>query len=302
MVLIGQSILPHHGTSSDYERSLIAKYDRTQIYRCLSCDLVFRSPCPSLEELTLLYGSLPGDRWVYSSDDRVAWKLSRTSLKKRFQSTSAVRVLDIGTFDGAYLTTLPVEWERCAVEPAHEAAKILAENGLTYLGPDARTIVDEHRESFDAITLFDVFEHWLHPREELAAILELLKPGGYLQISTGNTNHWSWTVLGVRHWYLHSIQHLVVGSRKYFQRVAETHGLHVVDVTAHSHTIGTVRDRATQTAAAIHFASRNRGKLRSAVARVIQSVPSLKELKHREHATYGAALSDHLLVTFQKQV
>ena len=224
------------------------------------------------------------------------------SLLRRFPSTAAVRVLDIGTFDGAFLTTLPSAWERCAIEPAHEAAKILTDNGLTYLGPDASTIVDEQRESFDAITLFDVFEHWLHPLEELAAIVELLKPGGSLQISTGNSNHWSWTVLGARHWYLHSIQHLVVGSRRYFQHIAERFGLRVVDITAHSHTTGTVRDRAMQTAATLHYANQSRGKLRSSVARVIQSIPSLKELRHREHATYGAALRDHLLVTLQKKV
>ena len=57
--------------------------------------------------------------------------------------------------------------------------------------------------SFDAITLFEVIEHLKHPLPLLIECRRVLRPGGLLLISTGNTASWTAAAMRERWDYFH---------------------------------------------------------------------------------------------------
>ena len=112
------------------------------------------------------------------------------------RSPAALRVLDVGCSRGNFLaagTRLGFHME--GVEPA----AIIAEDARAQ-GFEVHTglLADLHLPpaSFDAITLFEVIEHLKAPLPLMRECHRVLKPGGLLVISTGNTA--SWTVAAMQ--------------------------------------------------------------------------------------------------------
>ena len=88
------------------------------------------------------------------------------------------------------------------VEPAANIAAAARAQGLqvhTGLLADIRL----PSASFDAITLFEVIEHLKEPLALLRECQRVLKPGGLLVLSTGNTASWTVAAMQERWDYFH---------------------------------------------------------------------------------------------------
>jgi 2-polyprenyl-3-methyl-5-hydroxy-6-metoxy-1,4-benzoquinol methylase len=116
---------------------------------------------------------------------------------------ASLRVLDVGCSRGNFLAAgakLGVYME--GVEPAANIAAAARAQGLRV---HTGQLADIHLPpgSFDAITLFEVIEHLKETLPLMRECHRVLKPGGLLVLSTGNTA--SWTVAAMReHWdYFH---------------------------------------------------------------------------------------------------
>jgi 2-polyprenyl-3-methyl-5-hydroxy-6-metoxy-1,4-benzoquinol methylase len=101
------------------------------------------------------------------------------------------RILDVGCSRGQFMqAAVALGFEAEGVEPAaHVAAATRAAGLKVYTG-----LLEEQRfatASFDALTLFEVIEHLKDPRGLLRECRRVLKPGGILAISTGNTASWT---------------------------------------------------------------------------------------------------------------
>ncbi|MCE9640293.1 MAG: class I SAM-dependent methyltransferase [Betaproteobacteria bacterium] len=97
------------------------------------------------------------------------------------KAPAALRVLDVGCSRG--------------VEPAANIAAAARAQGLkVHTGLLADVALPA--ASFDAITLFEVIEHLKEPLPLLRECHRVLKPGGVLVLSTGNTA--SWTVAAMQ--------------------------------------------------------------------------------------------------------
>ena len=112
------------------------------------------------------------------------------------QSPAALNVLDVGCSRGNFLaagTRLGFHME--GVEPAANIAAAARAQGLAV---HTGLLADIHLPpaSFDAITLFEVIEHLKAPLPLLRECHRVLKPGGLLVLSTGNTA--SWTVAAMQ--------------------------------------------------------------------------------------------------------
>ncbi len=101
------------------------------------------------------------------------------------------RLLDIGCSRGDFLAAAAqMGFAAEGVEPAPHIAEAARAAGRTvHTGlleeqgfPDAR---------FDVVSLFEVIEHLRAPRPLLAECRRILRPGGILLISTGNTASWT---------------------------------------------------------------------------------------------------------------
>ncbi len=110
----------------------------------------------------------------------------------------SIRLVDVGCSRGQFVAAAAaLGFNAEGVEPAPKIAAAARSTGLVVhqglledLGfPDA---------TFDALTLFEVVEHLRRPQDLLRECLRVLKPGGVLVISTGNTASWTVGVMGAR--------------------------------------------------------------------------------------------------------
>jgi 2-polyprenyl-3-methyl-5-hydroxy-6-metoxy-1,4-benzoquinol methylase len=107
-----------------------------------------------------------------------------------------MRLLDVGCSRGQYVAAAEQFGFRAeGIEPAPRIAAAARAQGLNvHTG-----LLDEQcfpAASFDVITLFEVIEHLKEPLSLMRECHRILKPGGIVCLSTGNTR--SWTVAAMR--------------------------------------------------------------------------------------------------------
>lgn len=92
-------------------------------------------------------------------------------------------VLDVGCARGTYLESFRSATGRTSLIGVDSAETMVAW-GREHLGLDLRAVpierIDLPAAHFGLITLWDVLEHLAYPRQSLAKLLSLLRPGGWL--------------------------------------------------------------------------------------------------------------------------
>jgi len=158
---------------------------------CSLCDQLI-SQCTenryheSMTEFDVAHGTTPS-----INNKKRAYRLHS---KRLAQITSAIgapaqeiKLLDVGCSSGAFLNSArSLGFKTFGVEPAKQAANTAKQSGLNVV---AGTLEQAKyaNNSFDAITLFEVIEHLKEPKLLMQEIYRVLKPGGILLISTGNS-------------------------------------------------------------------------------------------------------------------
>lgn len=95
---------------------------------------------------------------------------------------------DIGAGVGLFLEELHKFWPSArliAIEPSQGEVAICKEKGLETI-PCALEDIEGWDGKFDLLTSFELFEHLFSPDEFLKKIWNLLRPGGYLFLTTQN--------------------------------------------------------------------------------------------------------------------
>lgn len=162
---------------------------------CAGCHTLFVSPRPGIQHLAELYAESPSTKfWVDEFFAPMAGarreKIFRPRaefIAGRFPSLSRARVGDIGAGFGLFLLELRRLWpaaELMAIEPSVDMAARLRAGGI----PVIQAMLEDVRidEPFDLLTVFELFEHLHDPLAFLLSARALLKPGGYLYLTTLN--------------------------------------------------------------------------------------------------------------------
>ncbi|HEX6160148.1 MAG TPA: bifunctional glycosyltransferase/class I SAM-dependent methyltransferase, partial [Thermoanaerobaculia bacterium] len=114
----------------------------------------------------------------------------KTSMRRltwvRRQVPARARVLEVGVRDGSFGSIASSDYQYVGLDPASAAARHARTRGLEVYCATLSSFVNTG-PSFDAITLFHVFENMADPHDALARIKDLLKPGGVLFLSTIDT-------------------------------------------------------------------------------------------------------------------
>lgn len=170
--------------------------DSYELCACQKCEAIYLNPHPSDEKLLQAYDDhyygIGGKKFDPGTEKILNYFRYRRAriLKKALGNTGSV--LDIGCGSGYFLEELGrmgdydlfgVEMPGRAADRAKTLASVTLKEGELEAG-------DFPAESFDAITLFQVFEHLHSPQETLAACSRLLKPGGLLMMSFPNIDSW----------------------------------------------------------------------------------------------------------------
>jgi len=158
----------------------------SSIYQCRGCGLIFPDPMPIPSSINEHYGDAQEYFVEHSFDGKQA---AYERLLDSFQELGAKpgKLLDIGAGRGELLrAALMRGWDAVGLEPASHFARFARE----YSGAQIVEATLEQRpfpeNSFDAVTLGAVLEHVFNPRELLAEINRLLRPGGFLWLDVPN--------------------------------------------------------------------------------------------------------------------
>jgi 2-polyprenyl-3-methyl-5-hydroxy-6-metoxy-1,4-benzoquinol methylase len=206
------------------------------LWACPSCHLLFRYPRPEVETLKTLYQSGAAENWPTPVDQRTDWCLVRNWIKSK-QGIS--RVLDVGCFDGRLLEYLGRDYVWLGVEMHEEAARRARERGVNLVSADFN---QQQAPTVDAdvALAIDVIEHSADPQKFLADIASCVRPGGYVVITTGNTNAPSWRLMGSRYWYCYIAEHLSFISPVWAKTAAARLDLDIEFLRTFSHAEGTI--------------------------------------------------------------
>jgi len=267
--------------------------DPGRLYRCQECALFFRHPALSPNEADALYETIAGDDWQYPPESNSAWQIAR----KRIERRPTGRILDIGSFDGRFLAMIPPAWKKAAIEPNPLAVSQLKGQGIDAIpGNLTAEVCHELRGRFDVVTMFDVFEHLHDPAAGMELAAGCVRPGGVLWVSTGNSDHWTWRLLGSEHPYLATVQHVVVGGESWFRRFCARNGWRSPRFTRISHRVAAMTERARAAALAGYFGTRRRGWPYRGFAHIVHRLPAARRWLHRTYMPHIAELKDHVFV------
>jgi SAM-dependent methyltransferase len=166
---------------------------------------------PRPEELAEIYGEayFQGGR----ADGYRDYAGSREVLLREFRRTAAhlsrfcprlperPRLLEIGAAYGFFIEAALPYFEAEGIELSSEAAAQAQRSGLPVGCGSAAPETLRRLGSFDWVVMLDTVEHLPSPAASLAAVHDLLRPGGHLCISTGDIGSPLARLAG-RHWRL----------------------------------------------------------------------------------------------------
>lgn len=162
---------------------------------CKNCGTLFANPRPGFDVLDDFYTNSPSMTfWVNDFFKPVAEVRRAKIFLPRAESVSKLidsnnkLVGDIGAGFGIFLDELrkiKPQNNYIAVEPSLKMADICKEKGFEVMCSCLEEI-DGFEDKFDLLTAFELLEHLYEPASFLYKIYSLLKPGGYLYLTTLN--------------------------------------------------------------------------------------------------------------------
>lgn len=170
---------------------LAVKKDGYELCECSKCKLVFVNPMPTNDDLNKLYSSETG----YQKHKTLVKKISKEQSDnyskiihylKKSQNCNGSRLLDIGCSSGDFLVLAKeAGFSVEGIELNEATASVARERGFKiYSG--RLSDYDLSEGQFDVVHLGDVIEHVQNPHEFIGDINKLLKPNGFLVITTPN--------------------------------------------------------------------------------------------------------------------
>lgn len=226
------------------------------LFRCLSCGLVFRYPRLSKAELDKLYCQSNADSWQTAPAARSDWQIASQWISQQLPADSAI--LDVGCFDGRFLRSIGSIHSHFGIE-IHETARATArESGIHLIGTDFAALT-ETKTVFDVVTAFDVIEHTHNPMDFLAKLAGVTRKNGIVIVSTGNSDATSWRLLGARYWYCVIGEHLSFINPNWCAWAAPHVGLELKQIITFSHVNATWRQRIVDVAKNLFYAFFPRG-------------------------------------------
>ncbi|HLG34566.1 MAG TPA: class I SAM-dependent methyltransferase [Bacteroidia bacterium] len=161
------------------------------VVQCKNCDLIYTNPRAKDAQENYF-----GDAEIFFNEARLIFRGKKTHHRDRNYEYEIAhikkikprgRFLDVGTNMGFFLRKAKqAGFDTEGVEPSPALAKIASENwGLTIHNSFLEK-ANLPGNSYDVISLVDVFEHVSNPKELLKVSYELLKPDGIIAIKVPN--------------------------------------------------------------------------------------------------------------------
>lgn len=238
--------------SENFKDYLNFEEEKAYFVRCQNCSLVFLDPQPSPEFLSKHYDK----DYVYGSEDEINTKLAKffhDELKSNLQlaemkmdkieeyvGINRGRILDIGCGISLFLKEAQMRgWQIFGIEPSRPVVRFVKER--LSINITCRTFPDKSLPDsfFDVVTLWEVLEHLSGPVNVLREAYRILRPGGFLFLTTPNVRSLVAIILD-RQWKAFSPPlHLVLFNYQTLQRIFEQVGFKVLRIKSAFEYLGT---------------------------------------------------------------
>jgi len=225
--------LLYQGTLSNEHTERFAQYALYgDLYRCADCGLVHQRLNHNVGEIVAL---LEKEKYLDEPIGQLNYKekavqFSRlTSHIRRFTDMRGAALLDVGANTGVFLRECQAFGAQLAgIEPSQEAAEACQQQGL-----DVKNCVVENADfgtrTFDIVTMWDFVEHLYDPKADLAKTFALLRPGGFLFISTHDVDG-LFAKLSGSQYPMFMYQHFFHFSPKTLSRMLREIGFEVINI------------------------------------------------------------------------
>lgn len=211
-------------------------YDFTQRNRTFSvvqcnCGLIFQNPRPGPEELDRYY-----DEDYFGSDRKefTSWKEFPDNLEDHVIDMPEMdlgkkgRFLDIGCGIGVYVAYMKSRgWEASGLDVSGYSVELGRKKRGLDLFRGTLEDAEYPAEHFDAVYMRDVIEHLSEPLGTLKEVTRILKPEGWLYLTTGNAGSIV-SRLRRQHWFYLQGDHIHYFSLSSLDRMLRRAGLKIV--------------------------------------------------------------------------
>jgi SAM-dependent methyltransferase len=222
-------------TSDDFRCTSIAYGEHGDIGRCLECGLVYILDPSTDESISAAYADVEDPEYVVGHEARIATFERQLGRLERFAPRGDL--LEVGAYTGVFLSLAKARgWQVQGIEPSRWACERAAEeHGLEVRnGPFAPGVYDP--ESMDAVVMWDVIEHLPDPLGATREAFRILRPGGWVALSTMDIGSLAARISRGRWPWLMSM-HLEYFSRATMRRMLEAAGFADIRFVTHIRTI-----------------------------------------------------------------
>ena len=216
---------PCPGCASESARSM-RRYASERLVRCRRCALVYAGQLPSAAQLSDYYASYPASAGLSELTARRLDEL--LDRLEPFRKTG--RLLDVGCGDGHFLVAAGERgWEAYGSEYGDAPRQRAQGRGLD-VRPAPFAPAPDEVGSFDVVTAIEVIEHVADPRDEVARLSALLRPGGCLYLTTPNFDSLSRRMTGPRWRAIEYPEHLTLFTSRTLDPLLAGAGMSRVEV------------------------------------------------------------------------
>jgi 2-polyprenyl-3-methyl-5-hydroxy-6-metoxy-1,4-benzoquinol methylase len=212
------------------------------VVQCRGCGLVYVSPVEHVERLAgtkpdegrgplLDAAETPAYQALYLAESEVKARVHRDTLDRLACAVDPPgTLLDVGSYMGLFLKSAVARgWRGRGIEPDRDAW----EHSTSTLGLDVSwgtlATCPQPKGAFDAVTMLQVLEHVPDPRQTVADVRGLLRPGGALIVEVPNIDCRPVRLLGRRHRHFAKHHFTFFGPRT-LTRLLEDCGFDIVSV------------------------------------------------------------------------
>lgn len=205
-----------------------------QVVECAQCRLRTLFPLPETSAIEQAYTKVKDDEYVTIEPSR---HIAFNKLLHRLQKFTHPpgKLLDVGCYTGVFpLAASHAGWDAFGIDPSQWATSIASQRlpgkiKQGYLAEDTFPA-----GSFDVVTSWDVIEHVTNPSKEIELMARLLRPGGWLFLSTMASEASIVKILGAR-WPWYMPMHLFYFTPKTLNAFIEEAGLDLHTIAPYPH-------------------------------------------------------------------
>lgn len=208
-------------------------YEDRFLYFCQDCSFYFVQSNYTYDYFVKIYKNLDISHWNDFVDKRFDWLFAKNYIIKNVKKNASI--LDLGCWDGKFLSYLGDEYNKFGIELNTCAAAIARDRNVNIICDDFHDI-DALNIKFDVITAFDVIEHVYNPYLFMTNLKKYLKKNGIIILSTCNSDNFLWKyIFKNRYYYCTILEHISFINLKWMKKVCEANNYELIMSAKFSH-------------------------------------------------------------------